>query len=65
MAEDNKIDNGAENLAGKAKEFGGKVTGDSHLEAEGKTDQLKAGIKDKVEDIKGAVSGVTDSLKND
>ena len=52
-------------MAGKAKEFGGKVTGDSHLEAEGKTDQVKAGIKDKVEDIKGAVSGVTDSLKKD
>lgn len=63
MTENNKFENGVEDLAGKAKELGGKVTGDSQLESEGKTDQVKAQIKDKIEDVKGAVSGIADSFK--
>ena len=40
------------NLAGKAKEAVGSATGDEQMEAEGKMDQAKAAVKDKVEDVK-------------
>ena len=49
-----KAKNAAEDLAGKAKEAAGKVTGNEELEAEGKKDQAKATLKDGVEDVKDA-----------
>ncbi|NHA00907.1 CsbD family protein [Nocardioides sp. W3-2-3] len=49
-----KAKNAAEDLAGKAKEAAGKVTGNEELEAEGKTDQAKSSLKDGVEDVKDA-----------
>lgn len=52
MGLDDKIKNAAENVTGKAKEAGGKATDDERLEAEGKTDQTKAGVKKVGEDIK-------------
>ena len=52
MALDDKIKNAAENLAGKAKEAVGKATGDERLEAEGKTDQTGAKLKQTGEDVK-------------
>ncbi|TDD47333.1 CsbD family protein [Kribbella antibiotica] len=52
-----KAKNAAEDLAGKAKEAVGKVTGDDTLEAEGKVDQSKA-------DLKGAGEKVKDAFKN-
>ena len=39
---------------GKTKEAAGKVTDDERLEAEGKMDQAKAGMKNAVEDVKDA-----------
>jgi uncharacterized protein YjbJ (UPF0337 family) len=52
-----KAKNAAEDLAGKAKEAVGKVTGDENLEAEGKTDQG-------VSDLKQAGEKVKDAFKN-
>jgi uncharacterized protein YjbJ (UPF0337 family) len=54
----------AEDLRGKAKETAGNVTGEEQLRAEGKSDQAKAGLKDAVEDVKGAVGDVADKVKN-
>ena len=47
-----KIQNAAEDLAGKAKEATGKATDDHSLEAEGKTDQAGASAKKVGEDVK-------------
>ncbi len=58
----NKIDD----LAGKAKEAAGSVTGDEQLENEGKLDQAKARIAEVGEDIKDGVRDVAKKLgKND
>jgi len=55
-----KISNSAEDAKGKAKEGFGKATGDSSTEAEGKMDQLKAGVKDAGEKVKDTVKDVFD-----
>lgn len=52
MGLDDKISNKGEDLKGKAKEFGGKATDDESMEAEGRTDQKKAALKDVGEKIK-------------
>lgn len=52
MALDDKIKNAAEDIAGKAKEAAGKVTGNESLEAEGKADQASAKVKKTGEDVK-------------
>lgn len=49
-----KMDNIKDDLAGKAKEAEGKVTGDESREAEGKVDQSKADFKKAGENIKDA-----------
>lgn len=57
-----KISNKTEDLGGKAKEHTGKATDDHELEAEGKTDQGKASIKDAGEKAKDALGDVKDGL---
>jgi uncharacterized protein YjbJ (UPF0337 family) len=57
MGLDDKIENATEKLSGKAKETGGRASGDERLEAEGRTDQSKA-------DLKGAGEKVKDAFKN-
>ncbi|MCR6713138.1 MAG: CsbD family protein [Demequina sp.] len=52
MGTEDKMQNAAEDLAGKAKEAVGSATGDEQMEAEGKMDQAKSAVKDKVEDVK-------------
>jgi len=52
MAFDDKVDNKAEELGGKAKEGIGKATDDEQLEAEGKTDQKSSKLKQAGENIK-------------
>ena len=42
----------------------GKATDDEQLEAEGKSDQLKASVKEAGEDIKDAASNVADKVKH-
>jgi len=52
MSEADKIKNAAEKAAGELKESGGKIAGDKSLEAEGKTDQAKASLKQAGEHVK-------------
>ncbi|WP_204164714.1 CsbD family protein [Nocardioides daejeonensis] len=44
---ENKIDD----AKGRAKEAAGAVTGDDELKHEGKADQIKASVKDKVDTV--------------
>ena len=52
MAFDDKVDNKADELGGKAKEGVGKATDDERLEAEGKADQKSSKLKQAGENIK-------------
>ncbi|WP_066287482.1 CsbD family protein [Arthrobacter sp. B6] len=54
MGLDDKIENTAEKMGGKAKEAAGKASDDERLEAEGKTDQSKADLKQAGEKVKDA-----------
>ncbi len=58
-----------ETLAGKSKETAGKVTGDDHLEAEGKTQhdtaEGKEKVKSAVDKAKGAVQGIKETFSKD
>lgn len=54
MSGTDKAKNTVEDLGGKAKEAIGKVTGDKDTEAEGKTDQSKADLKNAGEKVKDA-----------
>ena len=54
MSATDKLKNTVEDLGGKAKEAIGKVTGDRDTEAEGKTDQSKADLKNAGENVKDA-----------
>jgi uncharacterized protein YjbJ (UPF0337 family) len=49
-----KAKNALEDVTGKAKEALGKATGNHSTEAEGKTDQAKADLKDAGESVKDA-----------
>ena len=54
MGLDDKFDNKADELKGKAKEAAGKATDDEQLEAEGKGDQMGANLKQAGEKVKDA-----------
>lgn len=54
MGIEDKINNAAEDLGGKAKEGVGNATGDESMQAEGKGDQVKADLKKAGENIKDA-----------
>ncbi|MCW3839972.1 CsbD family protein [Micromonospora yasonensis] len=54
MGHDDKIDNATENTAGKVKEGVGRATDNERLEAEGRTDQAEANLKQAGEKIKDA-----------
>jgi uncharacterized protein YjbJ (UPF0337 family) len=54
MGTHDKVSNKIEDVAGKAKEAVGKVTGDHSKENEGKTDQAKSSLKDAGEKVKDA-----------
>lgn len=60
MGVDDKFENKAEDLGGRAKESIGDVTGDDELKAEGATDQLKA--KDVGESVKDLGASVKDKF---
>lgn len=49
---------------GTVKEGLGKLVGDKQLEKEGATEKTAAKLKDVVEDVKGAVEGTIDGIKN-
>lgn len=63
MGFDDKVSNKAEDLKGQAKEGWGQATGNESLEAEGKSDQVSASVKDGVEKVKDAVSDLKDAFK--
>jgi uncharacterized protein YjbJ (UPF0337 family) len=51
---DDKIENKAEELRGKAKEGVGRATDDEELEAQGRGDQAKSDLKQAGEKVKDA-----------
>jgi len=57
MGTDDKIENKADELKGKAKQGVGEATGDEQLQAEGKTDETKGHLKQAGEKIKDAFKG--------
>jgi uncharacterized protein YjbJ (UPF0337 family) len=58
VAMDDKIDNKAEELKGKAKEGVGHATDDEELTAEGKGDQASSNLKQAGEKVKDAAKDV-------
>jgi uncharacterized protein YjbJ (UPF0337 family) len=52
MSASDKIENAADDLAGKAKEAHGHLTGDEEKKAEGQNDQSKASVKKAGENVK-------------
>ncbi|WP_110241301.1 CsbD family protein [Nocardioides gilvus] len=56
MGLNDRIENKTEDLTGRGKEAVGAATDDDSLKNEGKADQTKAGVKDKVQDAKDKVS---------
>jgi len=55
MGTDDKMENKAQELGGKAKEAVGGATGDRNLEAQGRNDQTKSNLKQAGEKVKDAV----------
>jgi uncharacterized protein YjbJ (UPF0337 family) len=54
MSAEDKANNTADKLKGKAKEAAGKVTGNERLQAEGRADQVKGDAKQAGEKVKDA-----------
>ncbi|WP_181784874.1 CsbD family protein [Pseudonocardia pini] len=52
MGAGDKMENKAQELRGKAKEAAGRATDDERLEAEGRTDQMGADLKQAAEKVK-------------
>jgi uncharacterized protein YjbJ (UPF0337 family) len=59
MSTEDKAKNVAEKAKGKVKEATGRATGNESLEAEGKGDQVKGGLKQAGEHVKDAAKDVT------
>jgi uncharacterized protein YjbJ (UPF0337 family) len=62
MGLDDRLENKAQDIGGRAKEAVGSVTGNASLKAEGEADQKKASLKDKVESVKDKVQEKVDDL---
>jgi len=60
MSIKDKIENAAEGIAGKAKEMVGKMSGDKHLQVEGKADQASSQVKKAGENVKDAAKNAVD-----
>jgi uncharacterized protein YjbJ (UPF0337 family) len=60
---EDRINNKAEDLGGKAKQAAGNLTGDDELAQQGRNDQAKAGFKEAVNDVKDAVRDAADKVK--
>jgi uncharacterized protein YjbJ (UPF0337 family) len=54
----------ADKVAGKIKEFGGRVTGNKKLETKGKVDQVKGAVHNAAGHGKDAGKEAIDSVKN-
>jgi uncharacterized protein YjbJ (UPF0337 family) len=62
MGTQDKASNKLQDVKGKVKETVGKVTGDDDLVHKGKTDQVKASVKDLGEKVKDAASEIKDAV---
>ncbi|MFJ9822860.1 CsbD family protein [Streptomyces sp. NPDC101160] len=51
-------------VRGRIKEAVGKLTGNERLQAEGRTDQAKAKVREVAENVRERAAGVMDSLKH-
>jgi uncharacterized protein YjbJ (UPF0337 family) len=58
------VQGAADNVAGKAKEVVGHVTGNRKLETEGKVEQVKGAIHNAAGDVKEAGKEAIDSVRN-
>ena len=63
MGLDDKADNKGQDLAGRAKEAAGSLTGDDDLKSEGRADQAESSVKQAGEKAKDAVGDLKDSFK--
>jgi uncharacterized protein YjbJ (UPF0337 family) len=63
MGFDDKTENKAEDLKGRAKEVAGAVTGDDELKSEGRADQAESSVKQAGEHVKDAIDDVEDAVK--
>ena len=64
MGLDDKLQNKAEEAAGKVKEEVGDATGNERLEAEGQADPSEANVKQAGEKVKDAAGDVKDAFKS-
>jgi uncharacterized protein YjbJ (UPF0337 family) len=64
MGLDDKIKHEVEEGVGKAKEAAGDATDDERLEAEGKTDQAKANVKQAGDHLRDTAEDVKDAFRN-
>jgi uncharacterized protein YjbJ (UPF0337 family) len=62
MGTQDKASNKLQDVKGKVEETVGRATGDEDLEREGKTDQVKASVKDVGEKVKDAASEIKDAV---
>lgn len=60
MGVDDRIKNKTEEFTGRGKEAAGAATGDDSLKHEGKADQTKAKVKNKIEDVKDGIKDKVD-----
>ena len=58
MGVDDKFENKAEELKGRAKEAAGAATGDDDLKNEGKADQASSAVKKGIEEVKDKANEV-------
>jgi uncharacterized protein YjbJ (UPF0337 family) len=65
MGNADKASNKLQDLKGKGKEQVGAAVGNKDLETEGKSDQVKASLKDAGEHVKDAAAEVKGALKGD
>jgi uncharacterized protein YjbJ (UPF0337 family) len=63
MGFDDKADNKADDLKGRAKEAAGSITGDDDLKNEGRADQAQSSVKQAGEKAKDALGDVKDAFK--
>jgi uncharacterized protein YjbJ (UPF0337 family) len=63
MGFDDKTENKAEDLKGRAKEAAGAVAGDDELKSEGRADQAESSVKQAGEHVKDAIDDVEDAVK--
>ena len=65
MTTRDKASNKSQDLKGKVKEKVGSATGNKDLQSKGKSDQVKASVKDVGEKVKDAGSSIKDAVKRD